>query len=293
MTQMTLFERLKNGERLLSDGGMGTELQNRGLKPGECPEAYNLEHPDIVQAIHQDYYDAGSDMVQTNTFGGNRIRLKRHRAEDKVYLYNKRAAELAREICPQGKYVAGSIGPSGEMMEPYGQWTQQQMYDVFVEQARALADGGVDILFVETMMMIEEAETALRAAKESTSLPVAATMTFEQTDRGVHTSWGVTPQMAVQRLTDGGADILGSNCGDGVEVMIAAMNAMRPLTPLPLLAQPNAGRPEIVDKKAVYTTTPEVMQPQISALLHTGINLLGGCCGTRPQHIAMMRRLLV
>ncbi len=292
MKRNSLSEILKSGRVLLGDGAMGTELQKRGLPTGACPEEYNVSRPDIVQGIYRDYYAAGSDIVETNSFGANRSRLAMHGLEDRVAEFCRRAAELARDVCPPGRFVAGSVGPTGDILEPLGPRTREQALGIFAEQVEALAAGGVDAIFIETMMSLEEAEAALQAAKEKCSLPVAVTMTFEQGKAGLRTVWGVDVVTAVQRLSDAGADILGANCGRGFEEMIAIVAEMRPLTAKPILAQPNAGLPEWVDGRAVYTETPESISPKAAELLRLGVNILGGCCGTGPAHIRTMRQLL-
>ncbi len=284
-----ILEKLSSGIILVSDGAMGTELQRRGMVPGSCPEEMNATHPEIVQSIHKDYYDAGSDLVETNSFGGTRICLAIHQFENRVRELNKKAAENAKAVCPKGKFVAGSIGPTSQILEPYGDLTLQAAYDAFAEQAEALAEGGVDLLVVETMMSIEEAETAVRAAKEKTNLPVAATMTFES---GLKTMWGVDVETAVQRLTGAGADILGSNCGRGFDEMIEVVKAMKALTSIPILAQANAGLPELIDGKNVYKETPEVISPKVERLLSCGVNIIGGCCGTNPAHIREIKKIV-
>ena len=283
---------LRSGTVLLCDGGMGTELQKRGMPTGVCPEEYNISHPDVVQGIYADYYKAGSDIIETNTFGGNRSRLALHNFEDRVTEFCRKSAELAKEVCPEGKFVAGSMGPTGDIIEPLGSLPVQQAYDFFAEQAEALAEGVVDVIFVETMMAAEEAEIAIKATKEKTNLPVVSTMTFELGKSGLRTMWGVDVASAVQRLTDAGADIIGANCGKGFEEMIQIVKEMRPLTAKPIIAQPNAGIPDLVDGKSVYRETPEIIKPKAEALLKQGVNILGGCCGTGPEHIAMMRKLV-
>ncbi len=288
-----VFLKTLDGKRILvSDGGMGTEMQRRGITGDQCPEAFNISHPESIKSIHRDYLDAGSDLVETNTFGGNSIRLARYNAEDKVDLYNRKAAELAREVCPRGKLVAGSIGPTGEILEPLGTVSLNSAYAAFARQAEALANGGVDFIIVETMMMLEEAENAVKAAKESTGLPVAATMTFDLSANGVHTSWGVTPSAAVNRLADAGADIVGGNCGNGVEVVLAAIKEMQPLTDIPLMAQPNAGKPRLIEHKTVYEASPEQMQEDMTPLLDFNVRIIGGCCGTTPEHIKRIRSMV-
>lgn len=289
---MSFLEKLQSGLILLADGAMGTELQKRGMPTGVCPEEYNITHPEMVQGIYYDYYNAGSDVVETNTFGANRSRLTLHNAESRVAEFCRAAAQLAREVCPPGKFVAGSIGPTGDLLEPLGPRTLPEAYDIFAEQAAALAAGGADVIFVETMMAPEEVEIAVRAAKEKTRLPVVATMTFEMGKAGLRTMWGVDVASAVQRLTVAGADVIGANCGRGFDDMIAIVQEMRPLTQLPIIAQSNAGIPEWVDGVPVYKETPAAIQPQAEKLLQLGVNILGGCCGTGPAHIRVMRQLV-
>jgi 5-methyltetrahydrofolate--homocysteine methyltransferase len=277
---------------LLCDGAMGTELQRRGLKVGDCPEEYNLTHPEMIQAIHKDYYDAGSDIVETNTFGASQLRLKFYGLDNKVRDINLAAVNNAKAVCPKNKFIAGSIGPLGELLEPIGTISEKFAYEVFGEQAKILEEGGVDILFIETMMAIEEAVIAVKAAKENTSLPVAASMTFELGKTGLKTPWGVDVQTAVKELTNTGADIIGSNCGKGFDEMLKVINEMKKLTTKPILAQSNAGIPELVDGNLHYVETPEMIAPKVNELLKSGVNIIGGCCGTNPSHIKKMRETL-
>jgi 5-methyltetrahydrofolate--homocysteine methyltransferase len=288
----TFLEVIESGDVLLCDGAMGTELQCRGMSVGACPEEYNLTHPHIVQGIYKDYFEAGSDIVETNTFGANRSRLALHRLENRLVELCTKSVQLAREVCPDGRYVAGSMGPTGDIMEPFGPRTIQQAYDIFAEQAEALAEGGVDVIIVETMMAADEAAISIKAAKKKTGLPVAATMTFEPGKAGLRTVWGVNVQTAVQKLTDAGADIIGANCGRGFEDMIAIVQEMLPIKTLPIIAQPNAGIPKWVAGMSVYDETPEVIQPNVEQLLSLGVNILGGCCGTNPEHIKTMRKMV-
>ncbi len=289
---MNILELLSNGKILLSDGAMGTELQKRGMKSGDCPEELNVTHPEIIQAIHKDYYDAGSDIVETNSFGGNRARLIFHHMEERVKELAIAAVKNAKAVCPDGKFVAGSVGPTAQILEPLGDLSEDLAYNYFGEISEALAEGGVDLLFVETMMSIEEAEIAVKAAKGKTNLTVSATMTFEAGAAGLRTMWGVDVQTAVTRLTDAGADIIGSNCGKGFDEMIEVVKEMRPLTKLPILAQANAGLPEIIDGINIYKETPEIISSKAKKLLGLGVNIIGGCCGTGPDHIRELRKLI-
>ena len=283
---------LKSKRILLCDGAMGTELQRRGLKVGDCPEEYNLSNPKMIQGIHKDYFDAGSDIVETNTFGANRLRLKFYGLDNKVGEINLAAVNNAKEVRPKNKFIAGSIGPLGELLEPLGNISEDFAYDIFGEQAKILEEAGVDIIYIETMMAIEEVAIAMKAAKENASLPVAGSMTFELGKSGLKTPWGVDVQTAVNELTNAGADIIGSNCGKGFDEMIQVIREMKMLTTKPILAQSNAGIPELIDGKLFYKETPEMIAPKVQELLKSGVNILGGCCGTNPSHIKKMREVL-
>ncbi len=237
-----LLERLAEGAVLVGDGATGTYLQGKGLEVGEAPEIWTLSHPDVVRQMAADYFAAGSDLVETNTFGGNRFRLKHVGLEGRVREVNLKAVELAKSTTPPGGLVIGSIGPVGEFLAPLGTVTPEELLEAFSVQAEALAEGGVDALCVETMTALEEAQIAVRAA-QATGLPVMATMTFDEGPRGFATSMGVTIEQAVRGLAEVGADVVGTNCGSGVEQMIRIVQEMGRLTPLPILVQSNAGLP--------------------------------------------------
>jgi 5-methyltetrahydrofolate--homocysteine methyltransferase len=282
---------IASGRILLCDGGMGTLLQPF-VTTEACGEELNLAKPEAVRAAHEAYFAAGSDLVETNTFGGTRAALARHGLAERAGEISRMAAELACAVRPESKFVLGSIGPTGEMLEPYGTATREALYDMFTEQAQALEFGGADGIIVETMMAAEEADAAVRAAREATSLPVVATMTFEAGPAGVRTRWGVDVPTAVRTLLDAGADVIGSNCGNGFDEMVAVMEAFRAATSHPLIAQANAGVPEMVEGSPVYRETPEKILPKAERLLNTGLSILGGCCGTTPAHIRAMRTLV-
>ena len=278
---------------LLFDGAMGTFLQARGLQVGDCPEEWNVTHPEIVKDIHKSYYDAGSDCVQTNSFGGTRVKLAKLGKGDKVYEFNKKAAELAKEVCSPDKFVVASIGPTGEMLEPFGDFTFQECYDNYAEQMIALKEGGCDVLCIETMMDLEEAKIALKAAKEKTMLPVIVSFTFQQTPDGYKTLMGNPIPKIVDELIEGGVDIIGSNCGNGIENMVEILTEYKAAAPdMFFLVQPNAGLPEVVSGKTIYKETPDMMQSKIKKLLNIGLNVFGGCCGTTPDHIKAFRQVL-
>ena len=279
-----LMERVTAGEILVSDGATGTYLQANGLEPGGCPEEFNHSHGEVVQQMAANYFEAGSDMVETNSFGGSRYMLKKYDFGDRVEEWNRLGAEHARSAAPAGRFVLGSIGPTGEFLEPNGEVTEEEMYEVFAEQARGLASGGVDAFCIETMSDIGEISLAIRAAKE-TGLPVFATMTFNKGPRGYFTMMGITPAGAAEQLTAAGADVVGSNCGIAIEQMIEIITDMRRATDKPMITHVNAGIPRIEDGDIVYPHTPEYMASLVPRLVAAGANIIGGCCGTGPDHI--------
>lgn len=287
-----ILDKIHSGKIIISDGAMGTELQKHTLPAGYCAEELNVSHPEIIQSIYNSYYRAGSDIVTTNTFGGSSPALSRHGLENRTAELNQAAVKLAREVCPPHGFVAGSIGPTGEIMEPLGSLTAANAEEAFAEQAKALAEAGADLIFIETMMSLEELMAALKAVKAVTSLPVSASMTFNAGPSGIYTQWGVDVDSFVNAAHKGGADIIASNCGKGFDEMIKVVEQLRPLTKLPLMAQANAGLPEFIDGKQVYTETPENIVPKVQTLLDMGVNIIGGCCGTGPAHIAAIKMLV-
>ncbi len=290
----TILDRLNAGETLVSDGATGTYLQRRGLEAGGCPEAFNATHPDVVRGMARDYFDAGSDMVLTNSFGGSRYMQKKYGFEGRVAEFNRLAAEHAASQKPsRGHYAIGSVGPTGEMMEPLPDGvSESDMYDALAEQITALAEGGADAILVETQMALEEAIAGVRAAKENTSLPVFATMIFDLGPRGFFTMMGVTPERAVVELRAAGADVVGTNCGNGIDRMVELAEQMRAVDDGPMLIHSNAGIPDIVDGNIVYRESPEYMAERFERIAEIGINIIGGCCGTGPDHIrALSQRL--
>jgi 5-methyltetrahydrofolate--homocysteine methyltransferase len=238
------------------------------------------------------YFEAGSDMVETNTFGGSRYMLKKYGHGDRVEEYNRLGAEHARAEAPDDHYVLGSIGPTGEFIEPNGTATEEEMSDVFCEQARGLAAGGVDAYCVETMSDMAETSLAIKAAKEVSGLPVIATLTFDSGKRGYFTMFGITPTAAAQQLGEAGADIVGSNCGLPIAHMITIITAMREATDLPILTHINAGIPNIIKNEIVYPDTPEQMAGEMPKIIEADANIVGGCCGTGPDHVRAFAELL-
>lgn len=285
-----LDERAKS-EILMCDGGMGTQLQALGLVPGECPEKWCVDKPGLVRSIHQAYRDAGSQIVEANTFGGNRYKLLHYGLENEVAAINRAGAALAREVAGDTRYAMASMGPTGMFMEPYGDETETAFYDVFAMQARAFEAGGADSVIVETMMAVEECCVAIRAVRENTSLTCLASFTFDpQPDGGYASMMGVTPEQFAEQALAAGAHILGSNCGTGPDHMIAIIKRIRAVTQVPLIAMPNAGMPQLAGNETVFPESPEEMASKVGRLIEAGATIIGGCCGTTPAHIAAMAR---
>ncbi len=288
----SIMTRLAAGETLISDGATGTYLQSNGLEPGGCPEEFNASHPDIVRGMAAAYFAAGSDMVLTNSFGGNVFMLRKYGYGDRVREFNLLAAQHARSAAPPGHYVVGSVGPTGEFLEPLGDVSEADMLDAFVQQTTALEEGGADAVVIETMTSLEEASLAIRAAKENTGLTVMATMVFDKGPRGFFTMMGVSPERAVTGLREAGADVVGTNCGNGIELMLELGRLMRGLTDGYLIVHSNAGIPRIEHGEIVYPETPEWMAERFEVLAQLSINIVGGCCGTGPDHIRALSRAL-
>lgn len=280
-----ILDRLEAGDTLIFDGATGTYLQNNGLEPGGSPELMNATHPEVVKGMSKQYFDAGSDIVLTNSFGGNKFMLERYGAGERLFELNRLAAEHARSVAPEGKFVSGSIGPTGEFIEPLGTATEDELYDTFSEMSKAFEAGGADAVMIETQLAIEEAVIAVRAAKETTGLVVMATMVFDKGPRGYFTMMGVTPEQAVEGLEEAGADVVGTNCGNGIEKMVEIAARMRAVTDKYLVIQSNAGIPIIKNGETCYLETPEFMAKHYGDLAELPINILGGCCGTTAEHI--------
>jgi 5-methyltetrahydrofolate--homocysteine methyltransferase len=285
-----VIERVKAGERLVFDGGYGTMLFAAGLLNGACPELWNDTHADVVAGIHKGYYDAGSDIVETNTFGGTRLKLNEYKIGDRTAELNIKGAQLARKVAPGHAYVAGSIGPTSRLpaeYEPLGDTTDEEYFETFREQAAALAEGGVDLFAVETMMFPQEATAAIRACKAVTDLPVMATMffQFEELHDRDRTMWGESPAEVAKNLIAAGADVVGMNCGRGPDRAIVIIREMRQVTDVPLVAYPNAGLPVTTGDTVTYELGPDEMARDYPALLDAGCNIVGACCGSDPRHI--------
>ena len=278
-----LLERLSRGP-MVSSGAVGTMLQSQGLPPVTTFEEYNLSHPEAVAEIHSAYCEAGAEMIGTNTFGANPLKLKKAGLADKAYRLNYEGARIARKAAPKDIFVFAAIGPSGEFLAPLGEIAPEEMYEVYKSQIRALVEGGVDILSLRTFTDLEELKIGLRAAKENAKLPVIASMTFDLGQKGFRTMMGVDVKASVEGMVEAGAEVIGSNCGRGMEEMVPLMKEMRNYYQGNLTAQPNAGLPQLIEGKARYTQSPEEFASWVPSLLEAGVNLIGGCCGTTPAH---------
>jgi len=289
----TLLELISNGKTLVSDGAWGTFLQAKGLQPGECPEQWNINNPDAVLDIARSYIKAGADTIETNSFGGNSFKLSGFGLKEQVYEINKRAAEISRQAAGNEKYVLGSIGPTGKMII-MGDVTEEELYDCFKEQAIALSDGGADALVIETMTALDEATIAVRACRENTSCEVICTMTFDYLQTGEYrTMMGVSPAEMVVALKEAGAHIVGANCSNGIEGMIHITEEIRSVDKeIPVLIHANAGLPILQGTCTVFPESPEMMAAFAPQLAKAGANIIGGCCGTTPEHIHKLVEIL-
>jgi methionine synthase I (cobalamin-dependent) len=283
----TLSDILKSAPLLL-DGGWGTQLQLRGLETGQHPDIWNLVNPDKVKEVALAYVDAGSDIILTNTFGSSRFMLQKHNAADKVEAINKAGVEISKQAANGKAKVFASIGPSGIVLM-LGAVSEDEIYAGFLEQANAIAAAEPDGIVIETMSDPAEAVIAVKAAK-TTGLPVAVSMVFDSGKNKDRTMMGTTPEQAVEKLTAAGADIIGANCGQGIDGFIPICQRMRAVSKVPLWMKANAGLPEIKDGKTVYTQTAEVFAEKAMLLLDAGADFIGGCCGTTPEFIAAVKK---
>ena len=283
---------LATADPILADGAMGTMLFEAGLTSGDSPERWNVERPDVIRGIHRAYREAGSRILLTNTFGGNRFRLALHGLEARVAELNEAAARLAAEVAHgAGAVVAGDIGPSGGIFAPLGDLERADAVKGFAEQAAALHAGGADIFWIETMSALEEVEAAVDGARQAApEVPIVVTMSF---DTHGHTMMGVSPERAAKKLTALGAVAVGGNCGLGPAELLPAMVAMRTAaSDAVLVAKPNAGLPVLEGDRAVYRGSPEEMADYARRLTAAGVRIVGGCCGSAPEHLRAMARAL-
>ncbi|MCX7880553.1 MAG: bifunctional homocysteine S-methyltransferase/methylenetetrahydrofolate reductase [Ignavibacteria bacterium] len=282
---MRNFKELLSQKVVLFDGGMGTELYRRGVFINRCFEEINISNPELVQQIHLDYKNAGADVIETNTFGANRFKLRKFNLEDKLYEIVNKGADLARKVAKDEILVAGSIGPLGVQIEPLGPIAREEAQDFFTEIIKPLIDGGVDLLIFETFINIDELRQAVIAAKKITDLPIVAQITI---DEDGNTLIGTSPETTIEELVSLGADVVGVNCTVGPRVMLSWLETVRPLTDLPISVMPNAGKPKNIDGRNIYLASPEYFAEYAKLFVQSGANVIGGCCGTAPEHIKSM-----
>ena len=289
---MKLHSLMKGKKYLLSDGAWGTQIAKHGVDSGICPELLNIEEPEMIISIGKSYVDAGSDIILTNTFGGSPQKLAKYGLEDRLEELNEAGVRLSVEASNGRALVLGSIGPTGEFLAPLGIITETEMIESFARQVKSFISGGADSVLIETMTDLGEMKCALVAVKDNSDFEAVCSMTFDKGVKGYATMMGVTPDRAAVELEEAGANVVGSNCGSGIENIIEVARIMKPSTGLPLWFKPNAGLPELVDGKTVYRETPEEMASRIPELADAGAKIIGGCCGTTPDHIRKIRELI-
>jgi len=289
MAQATILDLIRQRTVLL-DGGLGTELMKRGLPQGMCPELWNVKNRDAVQDVYRSYFEAGSDAIVTNSFGGSKIKLASYGLADQCHELNFAAAKLAQDVKPKDRFIGGSLGPTGKFLRPQGEFTEADFEQAFAVQAKALIMGKVDFLLIETMFDLREALSALRGARQAaSSMPVFVTMTFDRKPRGFFTLMGDSVAKCVEELEKNKVPVIGANCTLTSQDMADLIKEMRSRTSLPLIAQPNAGQPGLSDShELVYSQGIEEYIGQIPRLIENGANLIGGCCGTTPEYIWRM-----
>jgi 5-methyltetrahydrofolate--homocysteine methyltransferase len=291
------FEDAIQERPLLGDGAMGTQLMLAGLEQGNCGEEWNLTHPERVLAIQRRYAEAGSDCIITNTFGGSRIMLNRHSKGGQVVEINRAAVAIARAAFGGREgYVLGDIGPFGGLMEPYGDFSEDEVRDALNEQARALVDAGADAIIIETQTSLEELLLGIRAAREAGARAIIGSMAYDATLDGstFRTMMGVDPERAAEFIEEHGGNVVALNCGTGMDMERARQCVLRyrQVTDLPVMVLPNAGQPKLVDMKVVYDEAPEEMAQGVVPLLKAGARVIGACCGSTPEHIRAFRKTM-
>ncbi len=289
MAQSTFLETLRSGQILVADGATGANYQARGLERGRAPEQWLFEAPEQVVQLHRDFIEAGSNLILTNTFGATGLRLAHAGLAERAAEVNQRAVQLARQAAEGTRvFVAGSIGPTGQLLEPYGELPAEQAVAAFAEQARALAEAGVDLLVIETQFDLGEAKAAIEGARSVTALPIVCSFSY---DMGTHTMMGLQPTQVAQELTELNVDVIGINCGRSLDENLAGLKAMRAVTGKPLWMKPNAGLPRMTDDDvAIYDITPERMGAHAAQWIEAGAQIVGGCCGTSPAHLREIAR---
>jgi 5-methyltetrahydrofolate--homocysteine methyltransferase len=284
---------LKRGDIIVGDGAFGTMLMQRGLKQGDPPEKINLAAPQILEEISALYLEAGAEIVTTNSFGGSSLRLQHFSLENDMERINRAAVEAARRAVGDRAYVSGSVGPTAKMLKPFGDTDPEEIFESFRAQIGVLISSGIDIVCIETMTDVAEAELAVKAARAiNTEIPVMATVTFDKSAKGFRTLMGTSIRETAERLAAAGANIVGSNCGNGSEIMLLIAREYMQYSSLPVAIQSNAGLPVQSDEKLIYPETPEFAAEKAAEMVKLGVRIIGGCCGTGPEHIRAIRRVV-
>lgn len=288
-----ISELLKTNKVLVSDGAWGTMLQDKGLQAGECPELWNIEHRDKVLEVAKAYIAAGADMIETNSFGGSKFKLSGYGLGNMVSEINTDAAAISREAAGANKIVLGSVGPTGKILM-MGDVTEEELFSAFKEQAMALERGGVDAILVETMSDLDEAKLAIKVASEHTNCEVICTMTFEKTgEQEYRTMFGISPTQMAEEVVAAGVKIIGANCGNGIKDMLGIVKEIRAINKeIPILIHANAGMPIYEDGKTIFPESPDEMGTHITKLMDAGATIIGGCCGTTPEHIRKIAEIV-
>ncbi len=286
--KQSLIDRLSTGPLVL-DGGMGTQLFDMGLGVSQCPHAWNIEHPDKVRAIHKAYYDAGADIIFTNTFGANKYRLSQFELQNKVSELNQGGVEAAKHLGDRPYLIAGDIGPTGYLLQPYGEHHPDDFVQCFRDQAHALEQAGVDLFAIETQSDPQEALATIKGIRKESTKPIIVSFSFQFGKQGHRTMMGTSPKEALEAVQDTDIQGFGVNCGEGMEKYLDLIPILRPLTTLPLMVKPNAGVPEMVGGITKYSESQSDFQRMIPQILSAGADLIGGCCGTTPDHIRVIR----
>jgi len=289
-----ILKRLARGEVIVGDGALGTMLMERGLKLGDPPEGYNLTKQNILEDIALQYLEAGAEIISTNTFGASPLRLQQFSLGNDLEALNRGAVEAVRRAVQDRAYVSGSVGPSARMLPPFGETDPNEIFLSFQSQIRILVSAGVDLICIETMTDIGEAKLAVEAARSvSAEIPIMATMTFSASPQGeFFTVMGSSVKSAAEELERSGANIVGSNCGDGMENMVGIAREFRRFAKVPVAIQGNAGLPVVKDNALIYSEGPEFVAGKAKELLQLGVQIIGGCCGTRPDHIREIRKVV-
>lgn len=290
---LSFRERLEDRTRtLIGDGGMGSMLRRHGFGDTDIEMEWNVSHAEVIRAIQREYVEAGSEILITNSFGGSAFNLRRHGLEERVHELNRRAAENARAAAGDRAYVLGDIGPFGDLLEPYGEIAEEEARDAFGRQVAGLLEGGVDGFIIETMTNTPEMRVAIQAVRDLSDQPIVASMTYNTDPAGYRTLFGETPERCAGVLEEAGADVIAANCSITCADMAGLVKALREHTDRPIMAQPNAGLPELCGGATIYHEAPEAMAEKAKELVAAGASIVGGCCGTGPEYIRLLRRIL-